>query len=216
MFRNTSIRKATAVLFLLLAMAASGLAQIKSSAITGSVTDQSGALVPAATVVVTNEDTNIDVTVKTNEAGQYTAPYMSAGRYRVAITAGGFQTFLHTGITIGTSTTVRLDAVLVPGSLTTSVEVKAGAVALQTENATVQGAINSAVIALVPNINNNPIYYASLQAGGGSESPNVLEQQARRWLRGPAGDVVGADQWRGNGHQRCATGRDLGTGRRLA
>lgn len=165
MFQKLSMLKAIAVALLLLAMAANCPAQIKSSAITGSVADQSGALVPNATVVVTNEDTNIDVTVKSTDVGQYTAPYLAAGRYRVRITADGFKAFVGTGITIGTSTTVRLDAVLTPGSVSTSIEVTSGAENLQTENAAVQSAVNADVIATIPNINNNPIYYATLQAG---------------------------------------------------
>jgi hypothetical protein len=165
MSRKSSLLKVLIVALLLLAMAASSPAQIKSSAITGSVTDQSGALVPNATVLVTNEDTNVELTVKTNDADVYSAPYLAAGHYRVTVTAGGFQAFRNTGIIIGTSTTVRVDAVLVPGSVSTSIDVKATTEILQTENAMVQSAVNSDVIAAIPNINNNPIYYATLQAG---------------------------------------------------
>lgn len=165
MLRTSSVLKAIVVPLLLLALSTFSPAQIKSSSITGSVTDPSGAVVPNATVVITNDETNVAVRVKTNTAGEYTAPYLGAGRYTVAITMDGFQTFRNTGIVIGTSTAVRADAVLVTGSLATSIEVKAGAAILQTESATVQGSVSTNVIALVPNINNNPIYYATLQAG---------------------------------------------------
>jgi len=165
MSRTSFALRAISAALLLLAMAVNSPAQIKSSTITGSVTDQSGALVPNAAVVVTNEETNVEIKVKTNSAGEYTAPYLGAGRYTVTITAEGFQTFRNTGIVIGTSTTVRADATLATGSVATSIEVRAGAALLQTESATVQGSVSANVIGLVPNINNNPIYYASLQAG---------------------------------------------------
>ena len=65
------------------------MAQVKSSAITGIVTDASGAFVPNATIVVTNEQTNIAVQAKSNGAGEYTVPYLEAGRYSVAVSATG-------------------------------------------------------------------------------------------------------------------------------
>ena len=160
----SGLYKFVAVLAALL-LAGLALGQVKSSAITGIVTDPSGAVVIDAAVVVTNQETNIQVQVKSNAAGEYLAPYLAAGRYSVAIKADGFQAFRKTDIVMGTGTTVRVDVALVTGSLATTVEVKANAVSLQTESATVQGAVNQDVIENIPNINNNPLYYATLQAG---------------------------------------------------
>ncbi|MCU0245730.1 MAG: TonB-dependent receptor, partial [Bryobacter sp.] len=150
---------------ILMSLAAPAWAQIKSSTITGAVTDQSGATVPNAKVVVTNEETNVEITVSTNVAGEYTVPYLGAGRYTVTISMPGFQTYKTTGLTIGTATAVRADAALLTGAVASAVEVQSAAALLQTESATVQGSVGSNIIALVPNINNNPIYYATLQAG---------------------------------------------------
>src|SRR3974377_2508598 len=63
----------------LLLLAGLALGQVKSSTITGTVTDPSGALVPAAEVLVTNQETNVTVAVKSNAAGEYTAPYLATG-----------------------------------------------------------------------------------------------------------------------------------------
>ena len=153
------------VLAACLLLAGIASAQVRSSTITGVVTDSSGALVPNAAVVVKNEETNVAADAKTNGAGEYTVPYLAAGRYSVSIVAQGFQNYRKTDIVIGTATTLRADAVLTPGSLATAVEVKAEVTALQTENSTVQGSVNSNIIASIPNINNNPLYYATLQAG---------------------------------------------------
>ena len=142
-----------------------GLGQVKSSAIKGTVTDPSGAVVPNATVIVKNEDTNVALKAKTNDVGEYTAPYLSAGRYSVSVETTGFQAYRKTGIVMGSATTVRVDATLTPGNVATSVEVLANSIALQTETSTVQGSVNENIIANIPNINNNPMYYASLQAG---------------------------------------------------
>lgn len=146
-------------------LASVAMAQVRSGVVTGTVTDPSGAVVPNATVAVTNELTNIAFRSTTNSAGQYTVPYLPEGRYSVRVTATGFQTYFKTGIVLGTATTVRVNATLATGTVTTTVQVKANAAALQTENATVQGTISSHIIDAIPNINNNPLFYATLQAG---------------------------------------------------
>ena len=146
-------------------IAGTGMAQVKSSAITGIVSDASGAVVPGATVVVTNEQTNVAIQSKSNAAGEYTVPYLEAGRYSVTVTQTGFQTYRKTDIVMGTATTVRVDVALVMGTVATTIQVQANVAALQTENATVQGAVSTNIIDAIPNINKNPLYYASLEAG---------------------------------------------------
>lgn len=154
-----------AMLGLIILSGGIALAQVKSSSITGIITDPSGAVVPNASVVVTNQDTNIATEVKTNAEGSYNVPYLSAGRYSLKIQAGGFRTYHKTDIVMGTGTIVRADAVLETGALEITVEVKASAVELQTESSTVQGSVDSNTILNIPNLTNNPLYYATLQAG---------------------------------------------------
>jgi trimeric autotransporter adhesin len=144
---------------------ATALAQVKSSTITGTVTDPSGAVVTDATITVTNTDTNVSVTVKSNKAGDYTAPYLPEGPYTVTVQASGFRTYRATDIVLGTETALRVNATLTVGKLQESVEVKASTAELQTESATVEGAVDTNIIMDVPNITNNPLYYATLQAG---------------------------------------------------
>ncbi len=142
-----------------------GMSQIRSSVITGIVTDVSGALVPNATVMVRDQLTNLTYPSKTNGAGQYTVPYLPEGRYSVTVTAEGFQTYVKTDIVLETATTMRVDAALTVGAVSTTVEVKANAAALQTENGTVHGTVNAQFIDAIPNTNRNPLLYAGLVAG---------------------------------------------------
>src|SRR5258708_40253655 len=140
-------------------------AQIRSGTITGSVADPSGALVADANVVVTNAGTNVASSTKTTTAGDYTVPYLEAGTYTISITKAGFETFETTGVRIESSQTARVDATLRLGSTGTKVEVIATADHLQTDTSSVSGATTSQVIDAIPNVTQNPLYYAALQNG---------------------------------------------------
>jgi trimeric autotransporter adhesin len=159
------LRSLMAVTVCALGLAGVLSAQIRSSAITGTVADTTGAIVGSARVVVTNLDTGISQETKSNEVGEYTVPYLQAGRYAVVAEMGGFQPYRVTDIVLGTATTMRVNVTLTPGVVTTVIEVAASATALQTESSVVQGSVGEAIIATVPNITNNPLYYATLQAG---------------------------------------------------
>src|SRR5437868_189559 len=156
------------LLALLMALAAWSsplFAQVKSSAITGTVTDSTGAILPGAKVTVTETGTGTVNTTQTNEQGQYTVPYLPLGKYTVEVTAEGFQTFRKTDIDLAGGTTIRNDVALQVGSTTTAVEVVAEALAIQTENATVATAVNAQQIQDLPNINGNSLYFATLDSG---------------------------------------------------
>jgi trimeric autotransporter adhesin len=103
-------------------------AQVKSSAITGIVTDRTGAMVANASVTVINEENGAVTEVSTTAQGDYTAPYLPAGRYTLIVKMSGFETYRKTGIVMGSATTVREDVPLAPGSVSSTVVVQADAV----------------------------------------------------------------------------------------
>src|SRR5215470_11613580 len=126
-----------ALLIALAALSSPLFAQVKSSAITGTVTDSSGAILPGAKVTVTETGTGTVNTTQTNEVGQYNVPYLPIGKYTVEVTMEGFQTFRKTDIDLAGGTTLRNDVAMQLGSTNTTVEVTAEALTIQTENATV-------------------------------------------------------------------------------
>src|SRR5207245_1087977 len=85
---------------------------VKSSAITGTVTDSSGAILPGAKVKVTETGTGSVNTTQTNEQGQYNVPYLPIGKYTVEVTVEGFQTFRKTDIDLAGGVTLRNDVQL--------------------------------------------------------------------------------------------------------
>jgi len=104
-----------------------------TSAITGTVTDPSGAVVPNAKVALTEEETGTTQTTVTNNDGIYDAPGLGVGHYTITVTAAGFQTYKQTGVTVNAAQTVREDAHLTVGANSQTVTVQAAALQVQSE-----------------------------------------------------------------------------------
>ncbi|MFZ0419250.1 MAG: carboxypeptidase-like regulatory domain-containing protein [Candidatus Sulfotelmatobacter sp.] len=100
------------------------LAQQTLGAITGTVTDPSGAVVSDATVKAVNIATNLEVAARTKN-GSFQIPDLPAGTYRVTVTKDGFKTETHTKILVFGNRTTTVDTSLVVGSIGTTVEVNA-------------------------------------------------------------------------------------------
>ena len=93
--------------------------QTTRGVLVGTVTDQSGATVPAAEVTVTNQQTNIATRVATAGEGQYTVTNLDPGTYRVSVTAPGFRTTAVSDIVLNVSQTARVDVRLEVGDVAT-------------------------------------------------------------------------------------------------
>ncbi|HUI56680.1 MAG TPA: TonB-dependent receptor [Bryobacteraceae bacterium] len=100
-----------ALLVLLAVAAVAAFGQTAGSAtITGTLTDPSGAVIPAASVTVKNTDTGIERAIQTNEAGIYVAPFLQPGHYEVRAAKAGFATIVRKDLTlqVGQTLTVSL------------------------------------------------------------------------------------------------------------
>ncbi len=114
----------------LLVFAASAFAQSGAGqgSISGSVMDASGAAVPAADVVVTNQSKGIRRTLKTTTDGLFSAPALvPADGYKVSVTKSGFAVYEITGITVAVGQNFTIKAALNIASTATQVEVSAQA-----------------------------------------------------------------------------------------
>src|ERR1700722_6889637 len=92
-------------------------------AITGTVTDPSGAVVSEATVKAVNLATNLQVAARTKTNGAFEIPDLPAGTYRVTVTRDGFKTETHTEILVSGNRTTTVNTSLVVGSTGATVEV---------------------------------------------------------------------------------------------
>ncbi|MGC2530306.1 MAG: carboxypeptidase-like regulatory domain-containing protein, partial [Candidatus Acidiferrum sp.] len=106
----------------------------QQTAIVGTVTDPSGAVVPNVTVTITNTDTRISRTLPTNEAGQYVAPDLQIGHYVVKAEAKGFKASEQKNIVLNVGDRIRVDFQMQLGAAQETVTVEANAVQVQTDS----------------------------------------------------------------------------------
>lgn len=111
-------------------------AQSDRGTITGTITDQGGAVVPHAAVVAVNSENGTQFSVATTDTGNYTISSLRPGTYNVSAEAAGFKKVTRTGILVAVATNVRVDVTLEVGSASESVTVTAEAPLLATEDAT--------------------------------------------------------------------------------
>ena len=116
----------------------------------GTITDTNNSVVAGATVTITDVNTNITRTAKTNESGNYVFANLPQGTYRVEAELPGFKKTLDTGVEVLVNTTVRRDLQLEPGSVAEQVTVTAEEVALQTDRADTGRQIEGKQVAELP------------------------------------------------------------------
>ena len=101
------------------------LAQTPTGSVSGTVTDGSGAPVPAASVRIINDSTHETHTATTNGSGAYIFPIVPVGQYVIEAQAAGFKLEKRTGIVLDVNQNARADITLQVGSVQEVVEVKA-------------------------------------------------------------------------------------------
>jgi hypothetical protein len=135
-----------------------------NGAISGTVTDASGAVLPDVTVNLKSTEKGFTSATKTNAQGFYQFPLLEPGRYAVTISAANFQTStLTTTVSVGTTSIVN--AKLEVGAAGTTVEVSSEAAMLQTESSEVSTTFNAREISEVPNPGNDLTFVAQTAAG---------------------------------------------------
>ena len=151
------------VLFASLLLSSISLAQLAS--VTGRVTDQSGAVVPAAAVAATAVETGVVSKTQTNDDGYYTLPALTPGRYDLTVEKIGFAPVRQTGLTLTVQQVARLDVTLAVGQTTESVQVNAQAPLLESESTTLGQVVNNRQVTELPLLGRNSYALAMLVPG---------------------------------------------------
>jgi hypothetical protein len=170
---------AKAVVFVLLLASAVGLAFAQggaTGAISGTVQDASGAVVPKAKVEIINEATpEVVRNLTTDPSGLFTAPLLPVGSYSVQVSAAGFATRTFPGVLVQVTETTRMTAVLQVAQALQTVEVAATVTRVDTSNPTTGQALGSATINTLPLATRNFQQLLALSAGASSNLNNASQ-----------------------------------------
>src|SRR6266568_2516427 len=164
--------------------------------ISGSVQDQSGAVLPGVEVAATQTETGVKRTTVTNETGTYVLPNLPLGSYRLETALPGFRTFVQTGIVLQVNSNPAIRIVLQVGQVTEQVEVQANAGLVETRSVSVGQVMETARIVELPLNGRNAQELLLLGGGavqqapiGGSAFPGRI-MISSTGSRGPATDYT--------------------------
>lgn len=139
--------------------------QESRGSITGKVSDPQGAVIPGASVVVTNTETNTITRLTTNATGYFEANLLNPGKYSITVEAQGFRKTVRTGLELSVAGRLDIEFQLQVGTISETVEVTAEAPLLDTTTASGGRVIDNRQIMELPFNDLNPFVLAGLAAG---------------------------------------------------
>lgn len=162
---KSNLRTCIIVCACVLTLAVPAFGQRTAGSVAGTVTDQSGAVIPDATVTITNRATGEVTQVFTNNTGYYRAPVLRPGQYEVRVEAPGFSPVVLQGVEVSVNNVTRVDANMGVGAREYVVTVESGGVLVQTEEARLQTTTSERLIKELP-LSGRDIYALSLLQAG--------------------------------------------------
>lgn len=170
-------------------------AQAVHAAIHGTVTDSSGAVVPGAKITATNGSTGLTYAASTDNNGYYVLPQVTiGGPYTISIQKTGFQTFKSVGLMLTNNQNYEQDAKLKTGTVSTTVQVSANAIQVDTSDTQMKQTFTSKTIEQMPLLGRDATILQKLTPGTvessdrfGNYSSNGSQTQDNSYL------VDGAD-----------------------
>jgi hypothetical protein len=135
-------RCAALLLAVMVVTSESSLAQMETATLSGTVMDQSGAVLPDVQVQATNADTNVAFATTTNRAGLYVFPALKPGRYRVVVIKQGFKQISLTDVILNVQDVVSRNFNLQIGAASESITVSGEAVSLNSTDAAVSTVVD--------------------------------------------------------------------------
>ena len=180
----TAVRLAAAFLF---ASALACVAQTSTSIISGTIFDNSGAVIAGAIVTASNEATGTTLKQISNGTGTYAFPSIPVGQYTITVESPGFKTAKQNGNKLVVGTPLAIDITLQVGAATDVVKVEAAAEQLNTSNATLGNVVERQTIVTLPLNGRNPLNLIVLEPGVTQRSGTTINVNG---MRSQAGNVT--------------------------
>jgi len=141
------------------------MAQLTTATIVGNVTDATGAVVPHATVMLTQTETNFTRTATTKDDGSYREEFLPVGPYKIVVTAPGFKTLQRAGVVLSVMQEAQVILVLEIGATTETINVTSGAPLITLSDATLGRTVSNVEIDNLPLVGRNVYQLLSLTPG---------------------------------------------------
>jgi hypothetical protein len=151
--------------FAFLLLPTSSHAQLYTGAVSGVVTDPSGAVIPGAKIALTDQQKGFTFTAQTDNSGRYLLRNVPPGTYSVSAEAKGFQTEKKTSLRVDVEQNLSVDFAMTVGVTSQTVEVQASSVHLQTEDATTGQVVNRKFVNDLPLLDRQFVNLAYLAPG---------------------------------------------------
>ena len=161
--------------------------QTSTSTLTGSVYDNSGAVIVGAAVTAANDATGATMKQLTNSAGLFVFPSIMVGSYTITVEIPGFKTARRTGVTLEVNTPLSLSIALELGDTREVVKVEAVAEAVNTSNATLGNVVQKQAVSNLPLNGRNPLNLIVLEPGVTQRSGTTINVNG---MRAQAGNVT--------------------------
>lgn len=161
--------------------------EASTGTILGKVTDSTTAVISNASVTITNTNTGSTRALQTNSVGEYNAPELQPGPYKITVKVAGFNTYI-SNLTLVVAQQARADAMLKPGAGVETVQVDASAVALDTDTSSVSQLVSEKQVNQLPLNGRN---FLSLLFIGAGAVQTVGEQGQMRGGEGNAISING-------------------------
>ncbi len=188
------------VMFGVLLLCLPAFSQGTAGKILGTVTDQTGGAMAGVTVIVTDTDRNAARTLTTGQSGEYNAPNLLPGNYKVRAEAKGFKVTERQNVVLEVGGELRIDLSMQPGEVSQTITVTEAVPMVETTNAELGGTLQANVIADLPLNGRNFENLLQLRPGvamypGGSawtQSANGLRPQDNVYL---VNGIDATDPW---------------------
>jgi hypothetical protein len=163
--RRDGLRVAVAALLTIIAAAGASAQSGDTARVFGTVTDESGGVLPGATVAVRNQATGVERSTVSGAEGEYVVPNLPIGTYTVTITLDGFRTHSRDGVTLRVDQQARIDAALGVGQVSEVMTVTAAAPVLESRSGTLRDVVDNQRMVELPINGRNPLELTLLVPG---------------------------------------------------
>ena len=168
-----------ALLVLITSFTSRAFGQLTTADIVGTVTDATGAVIPNASVTLTNLGTNEKRTTQTSSGGDFAFTLLKPAHYSVAVKAPGFKASITPDLSVEAGDRARADAHLQLGAESTTIEVEAQTPLLQADNATVSSTVTEKAVQDLPLNGRNFVQLVQLVPGANEGPGNGLTSGGR-------------------------------------